>query len=86
MTPAQAMAHADGCLPLSKAIGRIAVSAVCVYPPGIYVLRPGQVIDEVTARYVERILADQTSFTVQGLIDDKVGVTCGPSKTELLNR
>ena len=74
VSPARAFAQADGCLPLHKAIGRIAAGAVGVYPPGIYVLRPGQLIDEPTIEYLEKTLARKTRPAVQGLVCNEVPV------------
>ena len=47
MMSAEAYEKASECLPLDEAlIGRISASYICVYPPGIPVMVPGEVIDE----------------------------------------
>jgi len=72
MSPASAIGQADEPATVHEARGRVAASAICIYPPGVYVLRPGQHIDEPTASYLERALAEGSGAYVQGLRDGKL--------------
>ncbi len=73
LTPRQVYWAPKEDLPLREALGRIAGVPLTVYPPGIPLIWPGQVISKDLLGYLEWVIKNK--FPVQGLTaDDKIPV------------
>ncbi|MBZ4654552.1 MAG: arginine decarboxylase [Peptococcaceae bacterium] len=68
LTPRQVYWASKEDLPLRKALGRIAAVPLAVYPPGIPLIWPGQVISKDLLSYLEWVIKNK--FPVQGLTAD----------------
>ncbi|GHU44006.1 hypothetical protein FACS1894111_10560 [Clostridia bacterium] len=57
MNPWEALEAPFVCLPLAKSIGRVSQGFLSLYPPGVPLLVPGEVIDEVMISHLEQMRA-----------------------------
>ncbi len=75
MTPAQAFDSRSESMPLSEAVGRAVADFVNLYPPGIPILVPGEVMDEkILARIWESM---RIGLQVQGVTPQgEIAVVC----------
>ncbi|MCM1496505.1 MAG: aminotransferase class I/II-fold pyridoxal phosphate-dependent enzyme [Bacteroides sp.] len=69
--PGEALRKKSKHIPLAEAVGQIAGDYVTVYPPGIPVLVPGELITEVQRDYIEECV--QWGLTVHGIAQDSFG-------------
>lgn len=65
MTPAQAFHSGREEVPIDDAVGRVSADFINLYPPGIPLAAPGEVIDEAVMR--QMIESCRAGLTVQGL-------------------
>jgi arginine decarboxylase len=73
LTPREAFFAAHELVSVDGASGRLSTEIVTVYPPGIPLLVPGEVITDEVISYLDRVL--ELGGTVDGLSDDgRVGV------------
>ena len=68
MTPRDAFYANTEIVPFKKAAGRIIAEFVMVYPPGIPIFIPGEIISEENIKYIEKNL--EAGLPVQGPEDD----------------
>ncbi|MDR2572457.1 MAG: aminotransferase class I/II-fold pyridoxal phosphate-dependent enzyme [Oscillospiraceae bacterium] len=66
--PAEAFSMASERISLRQACGRISAVSIVLYPPGIPVLCPGEIISEAIIRYIEMVL--ESNGTINN-IDNK---------------
>lgn len=69
--PGEALRKGSKHVPLAEAVGQIAGDYVTVYPPGIPVLVPGELITEAQRDYIEECV--QGGLTVHGIAQDSFG-------------
>lgn len=67
LTPRDAFYSEKETIPLIEAAGRISAESIMVYPPGIPLFIPGEIITEDTLAYIEENIA--AGLPVQGLED-----------------
>jgi arginine/lysine/ornithine decarboxylase len=73
MTPAEAFHQAQEEIPLSESAGRVMADFIMLYPPGIPLLVPGEVMDEEMRRKIEDSV--RLGLQVHGVTEDgKVAV------------
>lgn len=78
MTPAQAFHSPQEEIPLAESVGRIAADFIHLYPPGIPLLVPGEVMSEELLRKVQNSIA--TGLQVHGITEEgNVSVITGNS-------
>ncbi|MFD1677515.1 aminotransferase class I/II-fold pyridoxal phosphate-dependent enzyme [Alicyclobacillus fodiniaquatilis] len=70
MSPRSAFYAKTQVVPLHAAIGRIMAEMVMVYPPGIPILMPGEVVTQVSIDYIEENL--RAGLPVQGPDDPEI--------------
>lgn len=70
MSPRDAFYAETEIVPLNKAIGRISAESIMVYPPGIPIFIPGEIITEDSLTYIDENL--QAGLPVQGLEDESL--------------
>lgn len=59
-------------LPLSKAAGRVSGGYLCLYPPDLPLILPGEVISPEMAKSVREY--QKNGFTVTGVVDEFVEI------------
>ncbi|MDD6290550.1 MAG: aminotransferase class V-fold PLP-dependent enzyme [Lachnospiraceae bacterium] len=57
-----------GCVPLAKAVDRVSADTICLYPPGIPLLVPGERIDRKMVETIRRCL--ELGLDVEGLLEN----------------
>ena len=72
MSPHRAIERSESGLVLSRTAGHIEAAPVGVYPLGLYVLRPGQLVDDQTVSYLEQALS--AGATVHGMVDNEIPI------------
>jgi lysine decarboxylase len=70
MSPRSAFYAKTEVVPLQEAVGRTMAEMVMVYPPGIPILLPGEVITEDNVDYIEENL--RAGLPVQGPDDPEI--------------
>jgi arginine decarboxylase len=70
LRPREAFFAPTESVPLAEAVGRISAESLMVYPPGIPIFLPGEVIDGQNLAYIRR--CRQAGLPVQGLHDQGV--------------
>lgn len=74
LTISQALNAVTGRIPLAQAAGRISGDFVCLYPPGIPLLVPGEVIEKHIMAQIEESL--RIGLSVQGISADGTLIIC----------
>lgn len=67
MTPSEAAEHSGTTIRLEDAAGAVSQEYLYLYPPGIPLLAPGEVIDETLLSHIKQI--KETGLTLEGLSD-----------------
>lgn len=67
LTPREAVFAAVKTVPLSEAVGAVSAESIMVYPPGVPILMPGEVICEESLAYIQQ--CRRAGLQVQGLAD-----------------
>jgi arginine/lysine/ornithine decarboxylase len=70
MSPREAFYSDTEVIPLNEASGRVSAESIMVYPPGIPIFIPGEIISEESLRYIEANVA--AGLPVQGLEDESL--------------
>ena len=65
MTPAEAFNSDQEEVLLTEAVGRVAADFINLYPPGIPLLVPGEMVSEDTLAYIQKSI--QMGLQVQGV-------------------
>jgi lysine decarboxylase len=70
MTPRDAFYSETEIIPLEESVGRIIAEFIMVYPPGIPIFIPGEIITKENLRYIQKNL--EVGLPVQGPEDDEL--------------
>ncbi|MGM0522441.1 MAG: aminotransferase class I/II-fold pyridoxal phosphate-dependent enzyme [Bacillota bacterium] len=70
MSPREAFYSDTEVIPLKEATGRVSAESIMVYPPGIPIFIPGEIISDESLRYIEANVA--SGLPVQGLEDESL--------------